>query len=162
VRKFGMKDVTFERVETAWNLAKRYWFHFLSLISIVLFILWGYSPVLSVFWATVVSALTSFLRPDTALISWDVFKGREPRGRGGGDDPARRTGRRSAHVHLLLRGALGGVAADSALYARGCRDHRRRSVQDDAPVLEVHDAGLSRAVHVCPRPERHGVIAHRV
>jgi TRAP transporter 4TM/12TM fusion protein len=82
VRKFGMKDVTFERVETAWNLAKRYWFHFLSLISIVVFMLWGYSPVLSVFWATVVSALTSFLRPDTALISWDVFKGKEPIGRG--------------------------------------------------------------------------------
>jgi TRAP-type uncharacterized transport system fused permease subunit len=74
--------VTFERVETAWKLAKRYWFHFLSLISIVVFMLWGYSPVLSVFWATVVSALTSFLRPDTALISWDVFKGREPIGRG--------------------------------------------------------------------------------
>jgi TRAP transporter 4TM/12TM fusion protein len=82
VRKFGMKHVTFERVETAWNLAKRYWFHFLSLISIVVFMLWGYSPVLSVFWATVVSALTSFLRPDTALISWDVFKGKEPIGRG--------------------------------------------------------------------------------
>jgi len=82
VRKFGMKDVTFERVETAWNLAKRYWFHFLSLISIVIFMLWGYSPVLSVFWATVVSALTSFLRPDTALISWDVFRGKEPIGRG--------------------------------------------------------------------------------
>ena len=82
VRKFGMKDVTFARVETAWNLAKRYWFHFLSLISIVVFMLWGYSPVLSVFWATVVSALTSFLRPDTALISWDVFKGKEPIGRG--------------------------------------------------------------------------------
>jgi TRAP transporter 4TM/12TM fusion protein len=82
VRKFGMKHVTFERVETAWNLAKRYWFHFLSLISIVVFMLWGYSPVLSVFWATVVSALTSFLRRDTALISWDVFKGREPIGRG--------------------------------------------------------------------------------
>ena len=82
VRKFGMKDVTFERVETAWNLAKRYWFHFLSLVSIVVFMLWGYSPVLSVFWATVVSALTSFLRPDTALISWDVFKGKAPVGRG--------------------------------------------------------------------------------
>src|SRR5689334_5290870 len=82
VRKFGMKDVTFVRVESAWNLAKRYWFHFLSLVSIIVFMLWGYSPVLSVFWATVVSALTSFLRRDTALISWDVFTGKEPIGRG--------------------------------------------------------------------------------
>jgi TRAP-type uncharacterized transport system fused permease subunit len=44
--------------------------------------LWGYSPVLSVFWATVVSALTSFLRPDTAIISYDVLRGREPIVRG--------------------------------------------------------------------------------
>ena len=82
VRKFGMKDVTFERVESAWALSRRYWFHFLSLVSIIVFMLWGYSPVLSVFWATVVSAATSFLRRDTALISWDVFTGKEPIGRG--------------------------------------------------------------------------------
>ncbi|HKQ27266.1 MAG TPA: TRAP transporter fused permease subunit [Burkholderiales bacterium] len=82
VRKFGMKDVTFERVESAWSLAKKYWFHFLSLVSIVAFMLWGYSPVLSVFWATVVSIFTSFLRRDTALISYDVFTGRAPLGRG--------------------------------------------------------------------------------
>src|SRR6059058_1557168 len=78
VRKFGMKDVTFAQVESAWSLSKKYWFHFLSLISIVVFMLWGYSPVLSVFWATVVSALTSFLRRDTALIPYEVFTGRAP------------------------------------------------------------------------------------
>src|SRR5712664_983068 len=82
VRKFGMKDVTFERVESAWSLTKKYWFHFLSLVSIVVFMLWGYSPVRAVFWATVVSALTSFLRPDTALIPYGVFSGKEPVGRG--------------------------------------------------------------------------------
>src|SRR3954462_15477047 len=82
VRKFGMKDVTFERVESAWSLSKKYWFHFLSLISIVVFMLWGFSPVLSVFWATVVSFVTSFLRRDTALISYDVFTGKAPIGRG--------------------------------------------------------------------------------
>ena len=78
VRKFGMKDVTFERVESAWSLTKKYWYHFLSLISIVVFMLWGFSPVLSVFWATVVSALTSFLRRDTALIPYELFTGRVP------------------------------------------------------------------------------------
>src|SRR3954465_15137167 len=82
VRKFGMKDVLFESVESAWSLSKKYWFHFLSLVSIVVFMLWGFSPVLSVFWATVVSALTSFLRRDTALISYDVLTGKEPVGRG--------------------------------------------------------------------------------
>ncbi|MDQ6640215.1 MAG: TRAP transporter fused permease subunit [Pseudomonadota bacterium] len=75
-RKYGMRDVAFERVDTVWNLSKRYWFHFLSLISIVAFMLWGFSPVLSVFWATVVALATSMLRPETALFSYDLFRGR--------------------------------------------------------------------------------------
>ena len=78
VRKFGMKDVIFERVESAWSLTKKYWFHFLSLVSIIAFMLYGFSPVASVFWATVVSFATSFLRRDTALISYDVFTGKAP------------------------------------------------------------------------------------
>jgi TRAP transporter 4TM/12TM fusion protein len=78
VRKFGMKDVVFEGVESAWSLAKRYWFHFLSLVSIVVFMLFGFSPELSVFWATVVAFATSFLRRDTALLSYDLLRGREP------------------------------------------------------------------------------------
>src|SRR5467141_2791704 len=82
VRKFGMKDVTFERVESAWSLTKKYWFHFLSLVSIVVFMLWGFSPVMAVFWATLVSAVTSFLRADTALIPYDVFKRKLPVARG--------------------------------------------------------------------------------
>ncbi|HEX7053547.1 MAG TPA: TRAP transporter permease [Burkholderiales bacterium] len=82
VRKFGVKDVVFERVETAWSLAKKYWFHFLSLISIIAFMLYGFSPELSVFWATVVSALTSFLRRDTALIPYGLFTGSTPLVRG--------------------------------------------------------------------------------
>src|SRR5436190_4271158 len=82
VRKFGMKDVIFERVESAWNLSKKYWFHFLSLVSIVVFMLWGFSPVMAVFWATLVSAVTSFLRADTALIPYEVFKRKLPLARG--------------------------------------------------------------------------------
>jgi TRAP transporter 4TM/12TM fusion protein len=82
VRKFGMKDVTFERVESAWRLTRKYWFHFLSLVSIVAFMLWGFSPVLSVFWATVVSAVTSLLRRDTSLIPYEIFEGKQPVGKG--------------------------------------------------------------------------------
>src|SRR5207249_8049503 len=73
VRKFGMKDVTFEQVETAWNLTKKYWFHFLSLVSIVFFMLWGFSPVLSVFWATVVSAVTCFLSRVAGRVRWEAY-----------------------------------------------------------------------------------------
>lgn len=80
-RKYGMGNTTFERVDSVWNLTKRYWFHFLSLVSIVVFMLWGFSPVLSVFWATVVSFFTSFLDRDCALIPYDVFKGKGPIGK---------------------------------------------------------------------------------
>jgi len=75
-KKYGMKDAKVEMVDTVWNLTRKYWFHFLSLISIVFFMLWGFSPVLSVFWATVVSFFTSFLRRDTALFSYDLFAGK--------------------------------------------------------------------------------------
>src|SRR3989441_9550341 len=29
-RKFGMKETVFEKVDTVWNLTRKYWFHFLS------------------------------------------------------------------------------------------------------------------------------------
>ncbi|MFN5775975.1 MAG: TRAP transporter permease [Limnohabitans sp.] len=74
-RKYGMKDSAIEAVDTVWNLARRYWYHFLSLISIVAFMMLGFSPVLSVFWATVVSLITSLLRSDTALIPRELFSG---------------------------------------------------------------------------------------
>src|SRR4051794_37764131 len=75
VRKFGMKDAVFETVESAWSLSKKYWFHFLSLISIIVFMSppFNFSPELSVFWATVVSLATSFFRRDCALLSYDLL-----------------------------------------------------------------------------------------
>ena len=75
-RKYGMGKTAFHKVDSVWNLTRHYWFHFLSLISIVAFMMWGFSPVLSVFWATVVSFATSFLRRDTALFSYDLFQGK--------------------------------------------------------------------------------------
>ena len=38
----------------------------------------GFSPIMSVFWATVVSIFTSMLRRDTAIISYDWLRGRQP------------------------------------------------------------------------------------
>lgn len=72
-RKYGMKEGAIEPVDTLWNLTRRYWFHFLSLISIVVFMMMGFSPVLSVFWATVVSLFTSFLRADTSLLPYNLL-----------------------------------------------------------------------------------------
>jgi TRAP transporter 4TM/12TM fusion protein len=73
-RKYDMRHIDFGKLESVWTLSRKYWFHFLSLVSIVVFMMLGYSPVLSVFWATVVSLVTSFLRRDTALVSYDLFQ----------------------------------------------------------------------------------------
>ncbi len=78
VRKYSLHSQNFSATETAWGLTKKYWYHFFSLISIVVFMLLGFSPVMSVFWATVTSALTSMFRSDTAILSWDWLRGREP------------------------------------------------------------------------------------
>ena len=77
-RKFNMKVVALEKHHRAGALAKKYWFHFVSLLAIVVFMMMGYSPVMSVFWATVVTALLSFLQRDCAIISYDWFRGRMP------------------------------------------------------------------------------------
>ena len=82
VRKFGMKDAVFEAVESAWSLTKKYWFHFLSLVSIIAFMVMGFSPELSVFWATVVALATSFLRRDTTLVAYEFLQGKTPVWRG--------------------------------------------------------------------------------
>ncbi|MBI5277961.1 MAG: TRAP transporter fused permease subunit [Burkholderiales bacterium] len=81
-RKYGMGAMAFATPESLWSLTRKYWFHFLSLVSIIAFMLWGFSPVLSVFWATVVTVVTSFLRRDTALVPYDLFRGRVPVWRG--------------------------------------------------------------------------------
>jgi TRAP transporter 4TM/12TM fusion protein len=67
-RKYGMHQAAYEKVDSAWTLAKRYWYHFFSLISIVLFMLWGFSPTLSVFWATVTAFVVSFFRRESAMV----------------------------------------------------------------------------------------------
>ena len=77
-RKFAMRAVPLGVQETALALAKRYWFHFVSLVSIVVFMLMGFSPVYSVFWATVATAILSFLQRDSAVIPYDWFRGRLP------------------------------------------------------------------------------------
>jgi TRAP transporter 4TM/12TM fusion protein len=51
-----------------WRLTKSYWFHFGSLISIIVFMLLGFSPVLAVFWATILAIALSALRTDTTIV----------------------------------------------------------------------------------------------
>ena len=67
-RRFGARDVDFKQELTLGQMTRRYGFHFLSLIAVVVFMLIGYSPMLSVFYATIVTFGLSFLRRDTALV----------------------------------------------------------------------------------------------
>jgi len=66
-RKFGMPEIATKAEFRLGELTRKYWYHFLSLVSIVVFMVWGFSPILSVFYATLVTWLVSFLRRDTAM-----------------------------------------------------------------------------------------------
>lgn len=67
-RRFGAHDVVFEQEMTLGQMTRRYGFHFISLIAVVAFMVVGYSPALSVFYATVTTFALSFLRPECALV----------------------------------------------------------------------------------------------
>lgn len=67
VRKYRMREIEIEQPPRMLVLLRQSGFHFFSLISIVVFMLMGFSPVLSVFWATVIAAAMSFLNPAQAL-----------------------------------------------------------------------------------------------
>lgn len=75
-RKFAMSAVKVEKHHNVFALARQYWFHFVSLVSIVVFMLLGYSPVMSVFYATLATFVMSFFQRDSALIPYDWFRGR--------------------------------------------------------------------------------------
>src|ERR1044071_5303473 len=66
-KRFGAHSVEFTQELTLWEMTRRYGFPFASLISIIFFMLWGFSPTLSVFWSTVLTFALSFLTRETAL-----------------------------------------------------------------------------------------------
>jgi TRAP transporter 4TM/12TM fusion protein len=67
VRKYRMREIDIEAPPPMLLLLRRTGFHMFSLVSIVVLMLMGFSPVLSVFWATVIAAAMSFLDPPNAL-----------------------------------------------------------------------------------------------
>jgi TRAP transporter 4TM/12TM fusion protein len=74
-RRFHTSEVSFDIPEGgAWGLTKRYGFHFVSLVSIVVFMVYGFSPITSVFWATVLTFALSFLRRECALVPGKLVK----------------------------------------------------------------------------------------
>jgi TRAP transporter 4TM/12TM fusion protein len=65
--RFGAREVIFEQDLTVWQMTRRYGFHFVSLVAVVIFMVIGYSPMLSVFYSTVLAFTMSALAPETAL-----------------------------------------------------------------------------------------------
>src|SRR6478672_4628823 len=53
--RFGAQEVVFKQDMTIWEMTKRYGFHFVSLIAVVVFMVIGYSPMLSVFYSTLLA-----------------------------------------------------------------------------------------------------------
>jgi TRAP transporter 4TM/12TM fusion protein len=65
--RFGAQEVVFKQELTIWGMTKRYGFHFVSLVAVVIFMVIGYSPMLSVFYSTMLAFTMSALAPETAL-----------------------------------------------------------------------------------------------
>src|SRR5688500_93772 len=65
-RKFGAKPIRIEG-ENAWSLTRKYGYHFVPLVAIVGFMMWGYTAILSVAYAILLGVALSYVRRDTAL-----------------------------------------------------------------------------------------------
>lgn len=63
----GIDNAQGMQVDPVPVLLRRYWFHFSSLLAIIVFMVWGYSATLSVLYAMIVAVVLSFLRPQEAL-----------------------------------------------------------------------------------------------
>jgi TRAP transporter 4TM/12TM fusion protein len=66
-KRYGVRGEPYVPDLSLGELTRRYWFHFISLISIVVFMVWGYSPTTSVLYATGMTMLMSYLTRETAL-----------------------------------------------------------------------------------------------
>ncbi|MFB3887488.1 MAG: TRAP transporter permease [Thermodesulfobacteriota bacterium] len=66
-KKFGVKEIAFDKSYGLWQLTYLYGFHFVSLIAIVVIMILGFTPIMAVFWATVITFAVSFIRKDTGL-----------------------------------------------------------------------------------------------
>ena len=65
--RFGAHEVVFKQEMPLGRMVRRYGFHFVSLVAVVVFMIVGYSPMTSVFYSTVLAFLLSFLNRQTAL-----------------------------------------------------------------------------------------------
>ncbi|MGQ3299560.1 TRAP transporter permease [Reyranella sp.] len=73
-RKYGLRAVDPTVDLTMKQLMTRYGFHFTSLISVVVLMVWGFSATYAVFWSILLAILVSYMRADTALWPRRLFQ----------------------------------------------------------------------------------------
>ena len=73
-KKFGVKEIALDKTYSLGRLTYLYGFHFISLIAIVVIMVIGFTPIMAVFWATVITFAVSFIRKDTALTPKKLVK----------------------------------------------------------------------------------------
>jgi len=73
-KKFGVKEIAFDKTYSLGQLTYLYGFHFISLIAIVGIMVIGFTPIYAVFWATVITFALSFIRKDTGLYPKKLVK----------------------------------------------------------------------------------------
>jgi TRAP transporter 4TM/12TM fusion protein len=73
-KKFGVKEIPFDKTYSLWQLTYLYGFHFFSLIAIVVIMVMGFTPIMAVFWATVITFTVSFIRKETGLYPKKLIK----------------------------------------------------------------------------------------
>jgi len=66
-KKFGAEEIVYDKTYSLWQLTYLYGFHFISLVAIVGIMVIGFTPIMAVFWSTVITFVVSFIRKDTAL-----------------------------------------------------------------------------------------------
>jgi TRAP transporter 4TM/12TM fusion protein len=66
-RRFGLRFVEI-KAENPWKLTKQYWYLLSSLVVIPAFMVYGFTAIKAVLWATIIAWLASYIRRDTALV----------------------------------------------------------------------------------------------
>jgi TRAP transporter 4TM/12TM fusion protein len=73
-KKFGAEEIAYDKTYSLWQLTYLYGFHFISLVAIVGIMVIGFTPIMAVFWSTIITFAVSFIRKDTALTPKKLVK----------------------------------------------------------------------------------------
>jgi TRAP transporter 4TM/12TM fusion protein len=65
-RRFNLTSVALDRIDVT-ALTRQYWFHFTSLVTIVIFMVLGFTGITAVFYSILIAVATSFLNKNSAL-----------------------------------------------------------------------------------------------